>query len=121
MKLKYNDKVIELVYSFRANVYFEQIQNKNIDFANLSTNDLVILFYCFFLASLQKAKEPTVDMLTFLDIVDDNGGEKCISEFGAWLINVMQAQYEVIGSMEDTDKKPEANKDNNKQAKKKKA
>lgn len=106
MKLKYNDKVIELVYSFRANVYFEQIQNKNIDFANLSTNDLVILFYCYFLASLQKAKEPTVDMLTFLDIIDDNGGEKCISEFGAWLIKVMQAQYEVIGSMSNEEQSP---------------
>ena len=106
MKLKYNNKELELVYSFRANVYFEQIQNKNIDFANLNANDVITLFYCYFLASLQKAKEPTVDMLTFLDIIDDNGGEKCISEFGAWLIKVMQAQYEVIGSMSNEEQSP---------------
>lgn len=106
MKLKYNEKEIELVYSFRANIYFEQIQNKNIDFGNLNANDVITLFYCYFISSLQKAKEPTVDMLTFLDIIDDNGGEKCISEFGAWLIKVMQAQYEVIGSMSNEEQSP---------------
>ena len=118
MKLKYNDKVIELVYSFRANVYFEQIQNKNIDFANLNANDVITLFYCYFLASLQKAKEPTVDMLTFLDIIDDNGGEKCVLQFSNWLIDVMKAQYEVIGSMSNEEQSP---KEEEVKSKKKKA
>lgn len=117
MKLKYNEKEIELTYSFRANVYFEQINQKNIDFSNLNANDVITLFYCHFIASLQKTKEPIVDMLTFLDIVDDNGGEKCVMEFSNWLIEVMKAQYEVIGTMDADEKKQEPVKD----CKKKKA
>ena len=42
MKLKYNEKEIELVYSFRANVYFEQINQKNIDMSHLSANDVIM-------------------------------------------------------------------------------
>jgi hypothetical protein len=114
MKLKYNDKEIELVYSFRANVYFEHINKKNIDFSNLDANDVITLFYCYFISSLQKAKEPIVDMLTFLDIVDDNGGEKCVMEFSTWLIEVMKAQYEVLGSMDADEKKQEPVKDSKK-------
>lgn len=118
MTLKYNEKEIELTYSFRANIYFEQIQKKNIDFSNLDANDVITLFYCYFISSLQKKKEPMIDMLTFLDIIDDNGGEKCVMDFSNWLIDIMKTQYEIIGSMEDTDTKTEAN---TKQAKKKKA
>ena len=114
MKLKYNEKEIELVYSFRANVYFEQINQKNIDFGNLDANDVITLFYCYFISSLQKAKEPIVDMLTFLDIVDDNGGENCGMEFSPWLIEVMKAQYEVIGTMDADEKKQEPEKERKK-------
>ena len=43
-------------------------------------------------------------MLDFLDIVDDNGGEKCLMEFSDWYIDIMKAQYEVL--IDDNDKKP---------------
>ena len=103
MKLKYQDKVIELVYSFRSNIYFEQIQGKNIDFTHFTGTDLMTLFYCVFIASLQKMKLPIVSLQDFMDVIDDNGGEKCLIDFSNWYVGVVSAQYEAIGSM-DNDK-----------------
>lgn len=105
MRLKVGEEEVELIYSFRSSVYFEQITGHNIDLAKLSQNDLVTLFYCIFIASLQKAKKPIVTMLDFLDIIDDNGGDKAILEFSNWFIDVMKAQYEVLNSTEDDKKK----------------
>ena len=104
MTLKINDENIELAYSFRSGIYFEQIAHKPLDLTNISSEDFVTLFYCIVLASLQKAKKPVITMLDFLDIVDDNGGEKCLMEFSDWYIAVMKAQYEVL--TDDNDKKP---------------
>ena len=104
MTLKINDDNIELAYSFRSGIYFEQIANKSLDLTNISSKDFVTLFYCIVLASLQKAKKPVITMLDFLDIVDDNGGEKCLMEFSDWYIDIMKAQYEVL--TDDNDKKP---------------
>lgn len=104
MTLKINDENIELAYSFRSGIYFEQIAHKSLDLTNISSEDFVTLFYCIVLASLQKAKKPVITMLDFLDIVDDNGGEKCLMEFSDWYIDIMKAQYEVL--TDDNDKKP---------------
>lgn len=105
MKLKINNEELELVYSFRSAVYFEQIAGHNLDFAKMSQNDLITLFYCVVIASLQKAKKPIISMLDFLDAIDDNNGEKCIVDFSNWYVKTVTAQYEVLNSMED-DKKP---------------
>lgn len=100
-KLNENDSV-ELKYSFRSSIYFEQIANHNLDLSNLTQNDLITLFYSVVIASLQKAKKPIITMLDFLDIIDDyNDGEKCILEFSNWFIEVMKAQYEILNSTED--------------------
>lgn len=102
MKIKLNEtEELELVYSFRSNIYFEQIQGKTIDFTNFTSNDLITLFYCVFLSSLQKAKKPTISMMDFLDIIDDNGGEKCIVDFSNWYVDILQKEFEVMNSMSD--------------------
>ena len=104
MKLKINNEDIELIYSFRSNIYFEQITGHNIDFTNLTANDLLSLFYSVVIASMQKAKKPVITMLDFMDVIDDNGGEKCLIEFSNWYIAIMKAQYEVL--TDENDKKP---------------
>lgn len=114
MKIKLNENdELELVYSFRSNIYFEQIQGKTIDFNNFSSNDLVTLFYCIFLSSLQKAKKPTVSMIDFLDIIDENGGEKCLIDFSNWYVDIIQKEYEIMNSMSD-DKEEKKNIDSKK-------
>lgn len=109
MFFKLNEnKEVELKYSFRSSIYFEQITGHNIDLSKLTQNDVVTLFYCVVIASLQKAKEPVIPMLDFLDAIDDfNGGEKCILEFGNWYVDVLKAQFEVLDSTEDNKKKKE--------------
>lgn len=113
MTLKINDENIELAYSFRSGVYFEQIAKKSLDLSNLSTDDFVTLFYCVVIASLQKAKKPIITMLDFLDVVDDNGGEKCLVEFSNWYIEQMKAQYEVLSDVDDKETKKVSKKKTN--------
>ena len=95
MILKINNENIELTYSFRINVYFEQITNHSIDFNNFTANDLLNLFYCTVYATLQKAKKPVISMNDFLDIIDDNGGDKCLLKFSNWFIETMKAEYSI--------------------------
>lgn len=110
MKIKFNDKEIELVYSFRSNVYFEQINGKTIDFSNFSSNDLITLFYCVFISSLQKAKLPIITMVDFLDVIDDNGGEKCVIEFSNWYVETLNAQFELLESGQNEEAEPKKKK-----------
>ena len=104
MKIKINNEEIELVYSFRSAVYFEQIAGHNLDFTKMSQNDLITLFYCVVIASLQKAKKPVITMLDFMDAIDENDGEKCIIDFSNWYVQTITAQYEVLNSMSDEKK-----------------
>ena len=110
MKLKYNNEEIELIYSFRINVYYEQIQNKSIDFQNFNTQDLITLFYCCFITSLQKQHKPICGMLEFLDVLDDNGGETTLMDFSNWFTSVLTAQYELINSTVNKEDKEELTK-----------
>ena len=106
MKLNIKGEDLELVYSFRSAIYFEQIAGKNVDFQNFTANDLITLFYSVVIASLQKAKKPVITMLDFLDIIDDNGGDKCLLEFSNWYAEIMKAQYETMEStMTEKEKK----------------
>lgn len=102
-KLNENES-IELVYSFRSAIYFEQIAGKNVDFNNFTQNDLIILFYSVVIASLQKAKKPIISMLDFLDAVDENGGDKCVVDFSYWYVETLNTQYENLVDKKDTKK-----------------
>ena len=105
MILKINNEDLELVYSFRSSIYFEQITNHSLNFENFTSNDLLTLFYCVAIASLQKVKKPIISLVDFLDVVDDNGGDKCIYDFSQWYIQVMKAQYEVNDAKEENEEK----------------
>lgn len=100
--MKINGEEIELVYSFRSNVYYEQITGHAVDFSKINSSDLITLFYCNVISSLQKAKKPTISMVDFLDAVDENDGEKCILDFSQWYVKEIQNQYEILESTEET-------------------
>lgn len=105
MTIKINNEDLELVYSFRSAIFFEQISNKSLDLANLTGNDLVTLFFAVVTASLQKARKPVIDMLSFLDAIDDNGGERVLVDFANWYVSILKSQYDVLSNLEDEDKK----------------
>jgi hypothetical protein len=99
MKLNINNKEIELVYSFRSAIYFEQIVGHDVNVNNFSQNDMLTLFYAVVIASLQKAKEPIISFIDFMDVVDDNGGNKCLIDFSNWYVGVARAEYEALQDM----------------------
>lgn len=86
---------LTLKYSFRSAIYFETISGHNLDLQNLSANDLITLFYAVFVASLQKEGKQIIDMISFLDIVDENGGDKCLLEFSQWYVNQIKLQWDL--------------------------
>lgn len=104
MKLKIGNEELELVYSFRSSIYFESITGHSLDFTKLTSNDLITLFYSVFVATLQKSKKPIIAMTDFLDIIDENDGEKCLVDFSNWYIEIMKAQYELLAEEKEGSK-----------------
>lgn len=100
---------LTLKYSFRSAIYFETISGHNLDLQNLSANDLITLFYCVFVASLQKEQKPIIDMISFLDIVDDNGGDKTLLEFSQWYVNQIKLQWDLEETPEEEKPSKEKN------------
>ena len=96
MKLIINGEELELTYSFRINLYYEEISGKSLDFDNFKSNDLLNLFYSAVVSSLQKAKRPIITMLECLDVIDDNGGDKILVDFSNWYVDVMKGQYDML-------------------------
>lgn len=78
MKIKIKDKEVELKYSIRALMMFENIMNKTFSIDN--TQDSVVFFYCIVLAS-DKALKISFD--EFLDILDEQ--PNVISDFAEWI------------------------------------
>lgn len=110
MTLKINDNEnLELKYSFRSSIYFETISGHNLDLQNLTGNDLVTLFYAVFVASLQKEQKPIIDMITFLDIIDENGGDKTLLEFSKWYVAQIKIQWDLEESPEEEKQTKEKN------------
>ena len=102
MKIKLlNGEELELVNSFRVFMYFEEIAQHSLDFSNLTSNDLLILFYSVFISSLQKAKKSIITYLEFLDIIDENGGDRCVLEFTNFYIDLIKKQYSVLEDMQE--------------------
>ena len=104
MNLKINGEDITLVDSFRVYMYFEEIAGHNLNFNNFTSNDLMILFYSVVITSLQKAKKQLIPFIDFLDVVDDNGGDKCVLEFSNFYIGMIKKQYEVLDDMQVEEK-----------------
>lgn len=115
MKLLINDEPIELVYSFRSSMYYEQISGHSLDFQKMETQDLINLYYSVVVASLQKARKPIISMLDFLDVIDDNGGEKSIMEFTNWYVDIMKKEFELLDSTTEdiVEQKPSKSKKKN--------
>ena len=97
MKIKIDNKELELHYSFRMALMYEQIQNKSIDLVNLKLEDIVILFFAAVVSTLQYNKiANTMKYEDFLNWLDDNGGEKILLEFTNWYGEQVRRQYDLL-------------------------
>jgi hypothetical protein len=49
-------------------------------------------------------------MISFLDITDDNGGDKCLLEFSKWYVDQIKIQWDLEESPEEEKPSKEKNK-----------
>lgn len=111
MKIKIENQELELHYSIRMSLIYEQIQNKSIDFVNLKLEDIVILFFTAVVSTLQYNKiANTMKYEDFLNWLDDNGCEKILIEFTNWYVEQVQRQYDLMPeSKNKSTEKPDPN------------
>ena len=103
MKINLNDKEIELKYSFRALMAYENVMDKSLEMNTLS--DILTFFYCIVITS---AKDNSIKFDEFMDYVDEH--PEAVAEFNNWLATVIQSNAFFNGGL--------ATKTNNKKAKK---
>lgn len=83
MTIKLNDKEIELNYSLRSMLMYENITEKT--FNPTSLTDVLTFMYCVVIAS---SKDYSIKFDDFIDYVDEN--PNTINDFGDWIQDIMK-------------------------------
>ncbi len=83
MTIKLNDKEIELKYSLRSMLMYENITEKT--FNPTSLTDVLTFMYCVVIAS---SKDYSIKFDDFIDYVDEN--PNTINDFGDWVQDIMK-------------------------------
>ena len=78
MKITINEKEIELKYSFRALMMFENINGSTYNGGGLT--EAITLFYCIVVTS---SKDYSLDYDYFIDWLDEN--QETLKEFFTWI------------------------------------
>lgn len=99
MKVNFNNKEIELRYSFRSMIVYEKLTNES--FAPKGITEIINYFYATVLAS---DKTLELGYETFLDYLDENP-EK-LSEFNEWLVSVTERNNRINGQQKGEDVDP---------------
>jgi len=81
MKLNIKDKEIELKYSIRALLMYENMTDKTFSTSTLLT-DMIVFMYCVVISS---SKDYSLSFDDFIDYLDEN--PDAIQEFAEWLKN----------------------------------
>lgn len=89
MNITIKDEVIEMRYSFRALMIYENIMQKS--FQGNGVTEILTFMYCIILGS-KKDLQFTYD--EFLDMVDENPA--LIKEFSEWLTETVQHNNELL-------------------------
>lgn len=85
MKITINQKEIELKYSIRSLIMFENITEKT--FNPQGVGDVVTFFYCVVVSS---AKDYSIEYDDFLDWLDENIDE--LKNFADWLQKISSVE-----------------------------
>ena len=86
MKINIKNQELELAYTMRTYILFENIQGQSLSFENLNSyTSLIVLFYSAIVATIQKRKlDISISYDEFIDWLDENNGENMIKEFSEW-------------------------------------
>lgn len=85
MKIKIKEKEIELKYSYRALMIYENIQKQSFNPKTLS--DIIVFFYSVVVSS---SKDRNILFDDFMDWLDEN--PNVITEFSNWLQSIFNMQ-----------------------------
>ena len=81
MKLKIKDKEVELKYSIRSLIMFENMAEKS--FTPETLTDMITFMYCVVLSS---SKDYSLTFDDFIDAIDEN--PDAIKDFSQWLLSI---------------------------------
>lgn len=102
MKITIKDKELELHYSMRIYLFYENIMGKSLDPSMLSTyTSLVILYYSAIMATMQY-NHMNMDLSydEFMNWLDDGGGNT-IPEFAEWFIKQVEVSNSLAAEKKD--------------------
>lgn len=102
MKINFKDKELELHYSMRIYIIYENIMGKGLGFDQLQSYTAVIsLFYAAVVASLQYNKmDSNVTYDEFIDWLDNDSALK-IKEFTEWFMSHVLAQADKVDEKQE--------------------
>lgn len=108
MNIKIKNINLELQYTSRAFIHFEDMTGNSYDPNNMiGTKNQVIMFLCFILGSIEKQKlNITFTWDEYLDFLDDNNDYMILIEFANWFNNESNARYAQLPKEEETDDMP---------------
>lgn len=98
MKIKIGDREVELKYSFRALMLYENIQKKS--FNPETTTDVLVFMFCVIMGSNKDIK---LDFNEFLDMIDSN--PLLVTEFADWLTSEITKTNTLSPEDEEDEKK----------------
>lgn len=120
MKVKIGEREIEMHYSLRMYMLYENIVDKSFNLADLNNyTNILTLFYCAVLSSMQYHKmELDLKSDEFIDWLDTKGSI-VLSEFSTWYFENLKLQDELVDKATEEKLIAEATEKNNKKSDKK--
>ena len=97
MTITIKDLTIDLKYSMRMYIIYENITDEPVDYSKMnSMRVLSTLFYSTIISTLQANKQ-SLDMNfdEYMDWLDENNGVNILSEYATWLSKQLEVQFEL--------------------------
>lgn len=107
MKINIQGKEIELFYTMRMYIIYENITGESVDFENMkSLKQISTLFLSTIMGSAQKQNiQLDITYNDYMEWLDDNGGYIMINKYATWLQEQMESKYQLLADTKQDDKK----------------
>lgn len=115
MKIKIKNKEIELHYSMRMYILYENITGKSLSFENMSSyTSLIVLFYSAIVATIQRNHiNMTISYDEFMDWLDEQNGATIMKDFSDWFTSSVTNNIALQDDTIEDDKKDKGKKSKN--------
>ena len=112
MKIKIKEQELELHYSLRIYMFYENIMGHSIDMQTISSyTSLVVLFYSAILATLQyEHKNLDITYDEYMDWLDSQ--HNILADFASWFIKNVEVSAKVTPIKDEPKTKSKSKKDN---------